>query len=108
MNFLSLNGPTIFKRTHALVQRQGLQGLYRNSRSFVSSTQKSVVDVCKLCGGKLKLLRSPGRSKFIRFKATNVEVEKSTKDKLARLLSLAQPERRRIGGMLKYFTYIFS
>ena len=99
MSFLSLNGPTIFKRTHALVQRQGLQGLYKNSRSFVSS-QKSIANVCKLCGGKLKLLRNPGpRSKFVRFKNTNVEVEKTTMEKLTRLLSLAQPERRRIGGL---------
>ena len=98
MNYLSLNGTTIFKRTHALVQRHGLKGLYKNTRSFVSS--QSATSVCKLCGSKLKLIRNSGRSKFVRFKVTasNAEVQGNTREKIARLLSLARPERWRIGG----------
>ena len=93
-----MNGNTFLRRSHTLFQQNTLKGPYRSSRSFVSTTRSA--NVCRLCGNPLKLLRNPTRLKFIRFKATvNGETEGKTREKVMRLLSLAHPERWRIGGL---------
>jgi len=73
------------------------QTSFSTRRTFSSLANQNQ---CRLCGSKLNTgARNVFRIKSIRFKGTSTKVEDgNTKEKLTRLLSLAHPERWRIGG----------
>ena len=97
MNILALSRNAFKNTINTSLIKQTSLSTRRNFSSLVNQ------NLCRLCGNKLNNnTRHVFRIKTIRFKGTTIKVEDgNTKEKLTRLLSLAHPERWRIGGSNK-------